>query len=67
MSPSRAPASPVTKGDAALPTFRTDFARRVDAAGGGVTAAVHQWLVETARIRPDAQILHLEVRTWRPC
>lgn len=44
----------------------TDFARRVDAAGGDVTQAVHQWLVETGRIHPDAQILHLEVRTWRP-
>ncbi|MGW1673392.1 helix-turn-helix domain containing protein [Streptomyces sp. NPDC002324] len=43
-----------------------DFARRVDAAGGDVTAAVHQWLVETDRIRSDAQIIHLEVRTWRP-
>ncbi|MFE9181336.1 helix-turn-helix domain containing protein [Streptomyces sp. NPDC007126] len=43
-----------------------DFARRVDAAGGDVTAAVQQWLVETGRVRPDAQILHLEVRTWRP-
>ncbi|WP_326782911.1 helix-turn-helix domain containing protein [Streptomyces sp. NBC_00151] len=43
-----------------------DFARRVDATGGDVTAAVHQWLVETGRIRPDAHILHLEVRTWRP-
>lgn len=43
-----------------------DFARRVDAAGGDVTAAVHQWLVETGRIRPHAHILHLEVRTWRP-
>jgi len=43
-----------------------DFARRVDAAGGDVTAAVHQWLVETGRIHPDAQIIHLEVRTWRP-
>lgn len=43
-----------------------DFARRVDAAGGDVTAAVHQWLVETGRIRADAQIIHLEVRTWRP-
>ncbi|MER0245649.1 helix-turn-helix domain containing protein [Streptomyces sp. HSW2009] len=42
-----------------------DFARRVDAAGGDVTAAVHHWLVETGRIREDAQILHLEVRTWR--
>ncbi|MEV5989221.1 helix-turn-helix domain containing protein [Streptomyces sp. NPDC052051] len=42
------------------------FARRVDAVGGDVTAAVHQWLVETGRLRPDAQILHLEVRTWRP-
>ncbi|MFB7655021.1 MULTISPECIES: helix-turn-helix domain containing protein [unclassified Streptomyces] len=43
-----------------------DFARRVDTASGDVTAAVHQWLVETGRIRPDARILHLEVRTWRP-
>ncbi|MFJ2967573.1 helix-turn-helix domain containing protein [Streptomyces collinus] len=43
-----------------------DFARRVDAAAGDVTAAVHQWMVETGRIREDAQILHLEVRTWRP-
>ncbi|MFF9157467.1 helix-turn-helix domain containing protein [Streptomyces sp. NPDC014846] len=43
-----------------------DFARRVDATGGDVTAAVRQWLVETERIRPDAQILHLEIRTWRP-
>ncbi|MDF3300072.1 helix-turn-helix domain containing protein [Streptomyces tropicalis] len=43
-----------------------DFARRVDEAGGDVTAAVHQWLVETGRIRVDAQINHLEVRTWRP-
>ncbi|MFG3398729.1 MULTISPECIES: helix-turn-helix domain containing protein [Streptomyces] len=43
-----------------------DFARRVDAAGGDVSAAVHQWLVETGRIRPDAQIIHLEIRTWRP-
>ncbi|MFJ3941771.1 helix-turn-helix domain containing protein [Streptomyces parvus] len=43
-----------------------DFARRVDAAGGDVTAAVHQWLVESGRIRADAQIIHLEVRTWRP-
>ncbi|MGW0817003.1 helix-turn-helix domain containing protein [Streptomyces viridiviolaceus] len=42
-----------------------DFARRVDAAGGDVTAAVHQWLVETERIQPDAHILHLEIRTWR--
>jgi hypothetical protein len=44
----------------------TDFARRVDAAGGDVTAAVREWLVETGRIQPDAHILHLEVRTWRP-
>lgn len=43
-----------------------DFARRVDAAGGDVTAAVHQWLVETGRISPDAHITHLEIRTWRP-
>ncbi|MDX3640169.1 helix-turn-helix domain containing protein [Streptomyces sp. MB09-02B] len=44
----------------------TDFARRVDAASGDVTAAVREWLVETGRIQPDAHILHLEVRTWRP-
>jgi hypothetical protein len=43
-----------------------DFARRVDAAGGDITAAVHQWLVETGRILPDAHIIHLEVRTWQP-
>jgi hypothetical protein len=43
-----------------------DFARRVNATGGDVTAAVHQWLVETGRIHPDAHILHLEIRTWRP-
>ncbi|MFD6343114.1 helix-turn-helix domain containing protein [Streptomyces roseolus] len=43
-----------------------DFARRVDAAGGDVTAAVHGWLFETGRIHPDASITHLEVRTWRP-
>ncbi|GAA2775079.1 hypothetical protein GCM10010521_61960 [Streptomyces rameus] len=43
-----------------------DFARRADTAGGDVTAAVHPWLVETGRIRADAQILHLEIRTWRP-
>ncbi|MFJ8637234.1 hypothetical protein [Streptomyces sp. NPDC093568] len=41
------------------------FARRVDVAGGDVAAAVHRWLVETGRIRPDAQIIHFEVRTWR--
>ncbi|MFF7205336.1 helix-turn-helix domain containing protein [Streptomyces sp. NPDC008141] len=43
-----------------------DFARRVDAAGGDVTAAVQQWLVETGRIHADAHITHLEIRTWRP-
>ncbi|MFC9680457.1 helix-turn-helix domain containing protein [Streptomyces sp. NPDC056948] len=43
-----------------------DFARRVDATGGDVTAAIQQWLAETGRIRPDAHIIHLEVRTWRP-
>ncbi|WP_428949791.1 helix-turn-helix domain containing protein [Streptomyces sp. cg35] len=42
------------------------FARRVDAAGGDVTAAVQQWLIETGRIQPDARIVHLEVRTWQP-
>ncbi|MFD7431197.1 helix-turn-helix domain containing protein [Streptomyces sp. NPDC059818] len=44
----------------------TDFAHRVDQTGGDVTAAVHQWLVESSRIRPDAHIVHLEIRTWRP-
>ncbi|MGW6732312.1 helix-turn-helix domain containing protein [Streptomyces sp. NPDC055013] len=39
---------------------------RVDVAGGDATSAVHQWLVETGRIRPGAQIVHLEVCTWRP-
>jgi hypothetical protein len=44
----------------------TEFAQRVDAAGGDVTAAVRQWLVETGRIHPGAHITHLEIRTWRP-
>ncbi|MGW8569800.1 helix-turn-helix domain containing protein [Streptomyces niveus] len=44
----------------------TDLARRVDTAGGDVTAAVHQWLVETGRIHDSAHITHLEIRTWRP-
>ncbi|MEU3401979.1 helix-turn-helix domain containing protein [Streptomyces filamentosus] len=43
-----------------------DFAHRTDQASGDVTAAIHQWLVETGRIHPDARILHLELRTWRP-
>ncbi|MGW1930161.1 helix-turn-helix domain containing protein [Streptomyces sp. NPDC001919] len=43
-----------------------DFAGRTDQAGGDVTAAIHQWLVETGRIYPDARIIHLEIRTWRP-
>ncbi|MFE5593328.1 helix-turn-helix domain containing protein [Streptomyces sp. NPDC056549] len=43
-----------------------DFARRVDAADGDVTAAVQSWLLETGRIHEDAHITHLEVRTWRP-
>ncbi|NML54746.1 helix-turn-helix domain containing protein [Streptomyces sp. R302] len=42
-----------------------DFAHRIDAAGGDVTAAVHRWLLETGRIHQDAHITHLEVRTWR--
>lgn len=37
-----------------------DFAHRVDQTGGDVTAAVHQWLVETSWIFPDAHITHLE-------
>ncbi|MFJ6438292.1 helix-turn-helix domain containing protein [Streptomyces sp. NPDC091416] len=44
----------------------TDFAQRVDQTGGDVTTAVYQWLVETSRIRPEAHITHLEIRTWRP-
>ncbi|SCF59695.1 helix-turn-helix domain containing protein [Streptomyces sp. Cmuel-A718b] len=43
-----------------------DIARRVDAAGGDVTAAIHRWLVETGRIHADAHITHLEIRTWHP-
>ncbi|MGX1886922.1 helix-turn-helix domain containing protein [Streptomyces sp. NPDC055287] len=43
-----------------------DFARRVDAVGGDVTAAVHRWLLETGRIHEEAHITHLEIRTWRP-
>ncbi|MFD9502467.1 helix-turn-helix domain containing protein [Streptomyces sp. NPDC060035] len=43
-----------------------DFARRVDQRGGDVTAAIHQWLVDTSRIHPGAHITHLEIRTWRP-
>ncbi|MFD3580488.1 helix-turn-helix domain containing protein [Streptomyces sp. NPDC058644] len=43
-----------------------DFAQRVDAAGGDVTAAVHQWLLDSGRIHSGAHITHLEVRTWRP-
>ncbi|MFD5124101.1 hypothetical protein [Streptomyces sp. NPDC058385] len=43
-----------------------DVARRVDATAGDVTAAVHQWLVEIGSIHPEAHIIHLEVRTWRP-
>lgn len=42
-----------------------EFAARVDAAGGDVTAAVHVFLVETGRIHSDARITHLEIRTWR--
>lgn len=44
----------------------TDIAARVDATGGDVTAAIHQWLTETGRIDPAAHITHLEIRTWRP-
>ncbi|MFG2432550.1 helix-turn-helix domain containing protein [Streptomyces sp. NPDC048590] len=43
-----------------------DIARRVDQSAGDVTAAIHQWLVETGRIHPGAHITHLEIRTWRP-
>ncbi|MET9378846.1 helix-turn-helix domain containing protein [Streptomyces sp. NPDC002992] len=43
-----------------------DFAQRTDQTGGDVTAAIHQWLVETGRIHPQARIVHLEIRTWRP-
>jgi hypothetical protein len=43
-----------------------EFAARVDASGGDVTAAIHAFLLETGRINPDARITHLEIRTWRP-
>lgn len=43
-----------------------DFAHRVDAHAGDVTAAVHKWLLETGRIHPAAHITNLEIRTWRP-
>nr|WP_037831682.1 hypothetical protein [Streptomyces sp. NRRL S-325] len=53
-------------GSAATGGFEAgDFARRVDQSGGDVTSAIHQWLVETGRIHPDAHITHLEIRTWR--
>jgi len=54
-------------GSAATGGFNaTEFAQRVDAHAGDVTAAVQQWLIETERIQPTAHITHLEVRTWRP-
>jgi hypothetical protein len=31
-----------------------------------VTAPIHQWLIDTGRIHPDAHITHFEIRTWRP-
>jgi len=39
---------------------------RVNAAGGDVAAAVRTYLVETGRLRPDAQLTHIEVRGWKP-
>ncbi|WP_406296597.1 hypothetical protein [Streptomyces sp. NBC_00624] len=59
--------SPCSYGSATTGGFdAADFAHRVDQAGGDVTSAVHQWLVENGRIHPDAHITHLEIRTWRP-
>ncbi|MGW0647333.1 hypothetical protein ACWD4T_00770 [Streptomyces umbrinus] len=42
------------------------FKALVDAAGGDVTAAVKGWLVDTGRMHPEAQIVYLEIRAWRP-
>ncbi|GAA1930475.1 hypothetical protein [Streptantibioticus ferralitis] len=39
---------------------------KVDAAGGDVAAAVQGWMVQTGRLRPGAEITHLEVRGWKP-
>ncbi|MFD7324231.1 hypothetical protein ACFV9D_24555 [Streptomyces sp. NPDC059875] len=41
------------------------FKAMVDAAGD-VAAAVHTWLVATGRLDPDAVIVHLEIRAWKP-
>ncbi|MFE2693664.1 hypothetical protein [Streptomyces mirabilis] len=43
-----------------------DFKAMVDAAGGDVTAAVKGWLVDTGRIHPEAEIVYLEIRAWKP-
>ncbi|MEV6655104.1 hypothetical protein [Streptomyces sp. NPDC051219] len=43
-----------------------EFKAMVDAAGGDVAAAVRGWLVDTGRLDPDAIIVHLEIRAWKP-
>lgn len=43
-----------------------EFKQMVDAAGGDVTAAVKGWLVDTGRIHPEAEIVYLEIRAWKP-
>ncbi|MFE0200488.1 hypothetical protein ACFW0I_32735 [[Kitasatospora] papulosa] len=42
------------------------FKAMVDAAGGDVAAAVHTWLTATGRLDPEAIIVGLEIRAWRP-
>lgn len=41
-----------------------EWAQRVEDADGDVAAAFQQWMVETGRLAPDAQITHLQVRGW---
>ncbi|MEU9396593.1 hypothetical protein AB0D86_42160 [Streptomyces sp. NPDC048324] len=44
----------------------SEWKEKVDAHGGDVAAAVRDWMVETGRLAPGAQITHLEVRGWTP-
>ncbi|MEU9428558.1 hypothetical protein AB0D87_38065 [Streptomyces sp. NPDC048342] len=43
-----------------------EWKEKVDEHGGDVAAAVRDWMVETGRLAPGAQITHLEVRGWTP-
>ncbi|WP_331758833.1 hypothetical protein [Streptomyces anulatus] len=43
-----------------------EFKAMVDAAGGDVSAAVQQWLIDNDRIEPGTQIVGLEIRAWKP-